>query len=150
MDFTRIDSNGFLVKQEVADLLRIEDPRNLSGLGGGLFRFPFQTIESVIPMSATTIGVLNDNNYPFSNGRTPGQPDPLIVSAGTGCAVLSQARPLHDHPRRAISIAAQLDGAFGEKIDIILDIFIYFVEELVKSDEIRSFHVPMGVLALCL
>ncbi len=22
------------------------------------------------------IGVLDDNNYPFSNGRVPGQPDP--------------------------------------------------------------------------
>ena len=22
-----------------------------------------------------TIGVLNDNNFPFSSGRTPGQPD---------------------------------------------------------------------------
>ena len=41
-----------------------------------VFRFPFQTIESVIPLSNTTLGVLDDNNYPFSNGRVAGQPDP--------------------------------------------------------------------------
>jgi hypothetical protein len=27
-------------------------------------------------LSATRLGVLDDNNYPFSNGRVPGQPDP--------------------------------------------------------------------------
>jgi hypothetical protein len=35
----------------------------------------FQTIESVIPLSSMLLGVLNDNNYPFSAGRVPGQPD---------------------------------------------------------------------------
>jgi glycerophosphoryl diester phosphodiesterase len=43
--------------------------------GTGVFTFPFVTIESVIPLDARTLGVLNDNNYPFSSGRTPGQPD---------------------------------------------------------------------------
>jgi hypothetical protein len=59
----------------VADLLRIADPDNIAGQGP-IFRFPFQTIESVIPLSRRTLGVLDDNNYPFSNGRVPGQPDP--------------------------------------------------------------------------
>ena len=31
--------------------------------------------ESVIPIDGRTLGVLNDNNYPFSSGRNPGQPD---------------------------------------------------------------------------
>jgi len=30
----------------------------------------------VIPLSNTRLGVLNDNNYPFSSGRVAGQPDP--------------------------------------------------------------------------
>lgn len=70
-----LDDEGFLVKHEVADLLQIEDPHNIGGQGP-LFRFPFQTIESVIPLSNTTLGVLDDNNFPFSNGRVAGQSDP--------------------------------------------------------------------------
>jgi hypothetical protein len=50
-------------------------PDNLAGFGP-TFRFPFQTIEAVIPLSNTRLGVLNDNNYPFSSGRVAGQPDP--------------------------------------------------------------------------
>jgi hypothetical protein len=75
VDFDEIDGDGFLVKHLVADLLQIDDPLNLGGQGP-IFRFPFQTIESVIPLGDRKIGILNDNNYPFSNGRVPGQPDP--------------------------------------------------------------------------
>jgi hypothetical protein len=70
-----VDAEGFLVKREIADLLQIRDPHDIAG-HGPFFRFPFQTIESVIPLSNTRLGVLDDNNYPFSNGRVPGQPDP--------------------------------------------------------------------------
>jgi len=69
------DADGFLAKQEIGDLLHISDPGNLAGFGN-VFRFPFQTIESVIPLSQNELGVLNDNNYPFSAGRVAGQPDP--------------------------------------------------------------------------
>ena len=75
VDFDDVDAEGFLVKREVADLLHIRDPHNLGGFGP-VFRFPFQTIESVIPLDNRHLGVLNDNNYPFSAGRQPGQPDP--------------------------------------------------------------------------
>jgi hypothetical protein len=75
VDLDEVSPDGFLVKREVADLLNIADPNNLGGFGP-VFRFPFQTIESVIPLGPRTIGVLDDNNYPFSNGRVPGQPDP--------------------------------------------------------------------------
>jgi hypothetical protein len=75
VDLNDVDADGFLVKHEVANLLAIADPDNLGGFGP-VFRFPFQTIESVIPLSNRTLGVLDDNNYPFSNGRVPGQPDP--------------------------------------------------------------------------
>ena len=66
---------GFFRKHLVADLLDVADPDNLAGFGP-VFRFPFQTIESVIPLGERRVGVLNDNNYPFSAGRVPGQSDP--------------------------------------------------------------------------
>ena len=75
VDLDEVDGDGFLVKTEVADLLHLKDPANVGGFGS-TFRFPFTTIESVLPLSNTTLAVLNDNNYPFSAGRVPGQPDP--------------------------------------------------------------------------
>lgn len=75
VDLRDVDNAGFLIKQEVANLLQIRDPRNLSGLGPN-FTFPFQTIESVIVLDSRHLGVLDDNNYPFSSARVPGQPDP--------------------------------------------------------------------------
>jgi len=64
-----------MIKHQVADLLQISDPHDIGG-HGSVSRFPFQTIESVIPFGERELGVLDDNNYPFSNGRVPGQPDP--------------------------------------------------------------------------
>lgn len=67
-----IDRNGS--KTLVADLLNIADPQHLGGQAD-VFRFPFVTIEDVIVLDDRTLGVLNDNNFPFSSGRTPGKPD---------------------------------------------------------------------------
>ena len=70
------------IQQEVirrivlADLLNLADPHDLNGDGDRTFRFPFVTIESVLPVDERTVLVINDNNYPSSSGRTPGQPDP--------------------------------------------------------------------------
>jgi len=75
VDLDHVDAAGFLVKHEVADLLRLADPDDIGGTGTGVFTFPFVTIESVVPLDRRTIGILNDNNYPFSSGRTPGEPD---------------------------------------------------------------------------
>ncbi|WP_223166333.1 esterase-like activity of phytase family protein [Nonomuraea sp. SYSU D8015] len=68
------DGDGALDKTLVADLLDIADPRGLGG-APGTFRFPFQTIEDVVILDDRTLGVLDDNNFPFSSGRTPGKPD---------------------------------------------------------------------------
>ncbi len=87
VDLDDVDPQGFLIKHEVADLMNIDDPDNIGGFGPN-FTFPFQTIESVIPLSATTLGVLDDNNYPFSSARVPGQPDPNEF------IVIRLARPL--------------------------------------------------------
>jgi hypothetical protein len=75
VDLDIVGTDGYLVKSEVADLMAVKDPDDLDGNGSDVFTFPFVTIESVIPLSNTHIGVLNDNNYPGSSGRTPGQPD---------------------------------------------------------------------------
>ena len=73
VDFNVTDPNGFLEKRERADLLQIQDPDHLASQG--TFRFPFQTIESVLPLDNERVIVMNDNNYPFSSGRKPGQPE---------------------------------------------------------------------------
>ncbi len=60
---------GFLTKQLLVDLMAVPDPNHV-GDDGDFFRFPFNTIESVHVVNGTTILVANDNNYPFSNGRS--------------------------------------------------------------------------------
>ncbi len=74
VDFTQVDSSGNLLKRELVDLLNIPDPNNIAS-SNGLFRYPFVTIESVLPIDDQTLLIVNDNNYPFSAGRTPGVPD---------------------------------------------------------------------------
>ena len=53
----------------VADLLDLADPQDLDGDGRDRFRFPYVTIESVVVVDERTVMVVNDNNYPFSDGR---------------------------------------------------------------------------------
>ncbi len=92
-DGTQGDLNGYKAIYEVqldkdkelaekrpnVDLLKINDIRRISepGLAGDVgigkeFAFPFVTIESVVVFNPFLIGVLNDNNYPFSIGRHVG------------------------------------------------------------------------------
>ncbi|UJW73246.1 esterase-like activity of phytase family protein [Rhizobium sp. SL42] len=54
------------------DLMKIEDPDNkkLQGGGDGFYDMPFVTIEDVDVVDPTHIVVGNDNNLPFSAGRT--------------------------------------------------------------------------------
>jgi glycerophosphoryl diester phosphodiesterase len=82
VDLDRTDSEGYLIKEEALDLLRIRDPNLISeparegdlGLGDP-FSFPFQTIESILPLGDGRLLLLNDNNYPLSAGRNPARPD---------------------------------------------------------------------------
>ena len=69
-------------KTFLVDLLRIANPHLIGGpsqpgtIGlGDPFAFPFQTIESLLVLNRRTLVVANDNNYPFSSGRRPGEPD---------------------------------------------------------------------------
>jgi hypothetical protein len=66
---TKEAQGGFLTKQLLVDLMAVPDPNHV-GDDGDFFRFPFNTIESVHVVNGTTILVANDNNYPFSNGRS--------------------------------------------------------------------------------
>jgi hypothetical protein len=83
VDLNREDCEGYLVNEEVLDLLSIRDPYRISEPGRegdiGLvnpFSFPFQTIESILSLGDGRLLLLNDNNYPLSAGRTP--PGPTI------------------------------------------------------------------------
>jgi glycerophosphoryl diester phosphodiesterase len=65
---------GRVTKQLVVDLLRIADPRRLASKG--VFRFPFQTIESIHALPNGRLVLVNDNNFPAGGGRTAERPDP--------------------------------------------------------------------------
>jgi hypothetical protein len=73
VDFRNVDGSGFLVKREVVDLLNIDDPDGLGG-SGPTFRFPFQTIESVMPLDNWHLLVLNDNTIRSAQVGRPGRP----------------------------------------------------------------------------
>jgi glycerophosphoryl diester phosphodiesterase len=76
----RMSEPGTMVEKTLlVDLLNISDPNGLAGPGdegdvglGEQFAFPFITIEDVFVADENHIGVLNDNNYPFSIGRHVG------------------------------------------------------------------------------
>jgi glycerophosphoryl diester phosphodiesterase len=76
----QLQDGGNPVKKALAvNLMNINDPFGLSepveagdvGLGFN-FAFPFVTIEDVVVFDEKHIGVLNDNNFPFSLGRHAG------------------------------------------------------------------------------
>lgn len=75
IDLDVVDAEGFVVKTEVVDLMNVADPHDLNQDGQQTFTFPFVTIEDVLVLDATTLLVINDNNYPGSS-RDEGQPDP--------------------------------------------------------------------------
>lgn len=79
INLDQVEENGTLRKTLLVDLLAIDDQAGITspeqgavGLGP-VFRFPFTTIESIFPVDAETLLVLNDNNYPFGAGRRPGR-----------------------------------------------------------------------------
>ncbi|HEY5756293.1 MAG TPA: esterase-like activity of phytase family protein [Steroidobacter sp.] len=77
IDLKQVDANGFLIKQEVADLMNIYDPRDVAADGKAktVFTFPFTTIEDVLILDNNRLLVIDDNNYPGSAGREFGVPD---------------------------------------------------------------------------
>jgi hypothetical protein len=49
--------------------MAIPDPDN-TGRDGDYFRFPYATIESIFPTGDRDLLLVDDNNFPFSNGRS--------------------------------------------------------------------------------
>ena len=70
-----------LEKRQVLDLLAVRDPHLISlparagdfGLGDP-FRFPYVTVEAVLPLGGDELAIVNDTNF-GSTGRNPGLPD---------------------------------------------------------------------------
>jgi hypothetical protein len=77
VDLDEVDASGTLIKEEVADLMNIYDPRDVAGNGrtNTVFTFPFVTIEDVLVLDNNRLLVINDNNYPGSAGREFGVSD---------------------------------------------------------------------------
>jgi hypothetical protein len=124
VDFSQKDANGFVAKEEVADLLNIQDPNDLNQDGSTSFKFPFQTIEDVLVLDENTILVANDNNYPFSVGRPPGIDNNEIIQ-------LQLDKPLNLDPRVGLAglslPTSRLNGGneddtlYGTSSDDLLD-----------------------------
>jgi hypothetical protein len=81
VDLVSTDGDYLLGKDLVLDLLAIRDNLGFSmaevgavGLGSQ-YSFPYVTPESLLILDERTLLLVNDNNYPFSQGRRPGQPD---------------------------------------------------------------------------
>ena len=78
-----MNTTDTLTKTLVVDLMDLQDANNLSsGLTtlandygvGTSYKFPYQTIESIVIVDSSTVITINDNNYPFSVGRHTGNP----------------------------------------------------------------------------
>jgi hypothetical protein len=83
VDLRRTDSEGYLVKRLVVDLLRVADPDGVSlparpgefGVGDP-FSFPLESVESLEVLGGERLLVANDNNYPNNDGRWLGRDRP--------------------------------------------------------------------------
>ena len=77
IEMTDANAGGFVRKIGHIDLLAIKDPDKKAKQGAkeGVFTFPFVTIEGVDVVDERHIIVANDNNLPYSSGRTLGKQD---------------------------------------------------------------------------
>lgn len=69
VDLRGVPNGGTARKTELVDLMNIDDPHDLNRDGENRFTFPYTTIESVLPLDARTLLVINDNNFPGGGGR---------------------------------------------------------------------------------
>ncbi|GGB88575.1 esterase-like activity of phytase family protein [Pseudoduganella buxea] len=78
IDLNKVGADGYLVKEEVVDLMKIADPRKLAGSAtiDGIFTFPMECVEAVRIVDRFTLMLVNDNNYPGGSGsRKRNRPD---------------------------------------------------------------------------
>ncbi|GAA0270740.1 esterase-like activity of phytase family protein [Cryptosporangium japonicum] len=83
-DLDRADKSGAVTSTTVADLLKIADPRGISTPAragefgvGPTFAFPFQSVETILPLRGDKVFVTNDNNFPGNDGRIAGKADDI-------------------------------------------------------------------------
>jgi glycerophosphoryl diester phosphodiesterase len=110
INISRADSRGFVAKELLVDLLDVANPARLGGFGPD-FRFPFETIEGVLPINPTTLLVLNDNNYPARGGRGPEVTDPneiILVHLTPRIALAPRADRLQCRPPTGRQSTAEL------------------------------------------
>ncbi|MEH2185222.1 MAG: esterase-like activity of phytase family protein [Nostoc sp.] len=117
IDLSKTDSNGYVAKEEVADLLNIQDPNDLNGDGKTTFNFPFQTIENVLVVDKNTILVANDNNYPFSTGRPGNDPQNPVID-NNEILQLKLEKPLNLAPGLGQPQAEEIDFGSTTSDDI--------------------------------
>lgn len=67
IDIAQIDKAGFVHKQELVDLMQLEDPNDLNEDGQKTYAFAYSHIENLLIINKNTLLVVNDNNY---KGRT--------------------------------------------------------------------------------
>ncbi|PHK06292.1 glycerophosphodiester phosphodiesterase [Nostoc linckia z13] len=108
IDLSKTDGDGYVEKQEVANLLNIQDPNDLNGDGKTTFDFPFVTIENVLVVDKNTILVANDNNYPFSTGRPGNDPQNPVID-NNEIILLKLETPLNLAPGLGQPTAEQLN-----------------------------------------
>jgi len=101
IDISQTDAQGYFPKQELANLLTIQDPSDLNGDANNVYAMTFETIEDVLVLDASRLLVANDNNYPFSIGRPPAIDNNEMV-------VLQLDTPLDLDPRLGVSAAMGL------------------------------------------
>jgi glycerophosphoryl diester phosphodiesterase len=101
VDISQRDANGVVAKAEVANLMAIEDPKDLNKDGKLTYSMPFVTIENILILSEDQVLVANDNNYPFSKGRPPAIDNNEMV-------VLQLSTPLDLDPRLGMTAAMGL------------------------------------------
>lgn len=77
IDLNQVDADGFVRKVAYIDLTRIANPKGLAHAGGNgpVFALPHLGPEGLAVVDAAHIVVVNDNNFPYSSGRTLGKPD---------------------------------------------------------------------------
>lgn len=77
IDMAQTDADGFVRKVAYIDLTKISNPALVARKGPNqtTFALPHLGPEGMTVVDANHIVVVNDNNFPYSSGRTIGQPD---------------------------------------------------------------------------
>ncbi|MEO1390692.1 MAG: glycerophosphodiester phosphodiesterase family protein [Cyanobacteria bacterium J06634_6] len=116
VDLSEVNADGFVEKTEVVDLLNISDPDDLNGDGETTFDFPFVTIEDVLVLDEDTILVANDNNYPFSTGRSDTEIDNNEIIQ------IKLSEPLNLDPRLGVDgfVDGGVETIIGDDTDEVL------------------------------